>query len=171
MAFPGELLHNVEIRKMAMADVPVVAALDRADGPDPWTENIFRRELQLPISRTLLAVDRREQGDQIAGFITYWMAADEVQLHKIVVSLPVRRCGVARCLFQSMMDQALARNLLRATLEVRRTNEAAVKLYKTFGYQVVAVRKGYYDETGEDALIMSAELRPAAKPFYKQVSD
>ena len=162
MAYPGKLLYKVEIRKMVMADVPVVTALDHAEDPDPWTENIFRRELQLPMSHTLLAIDRREQGDQIVGFITFWMAADEVQLHKIVVSRPVRRCGVARCLFQAMTDQALARNLSRATLEVRRTNEAAEKLYKTFGYQVVAVRKGYYDETGGDALIMSAELRPAA---------
>jgi ribosomal-protein-alanine N-acetyltransferase len=112
-----------------------------------------------------LAVGKREQGDQIAGFITFWMAADEVQLHKIVVSRPVRRRGIARRLFQAMTDQALARSLSRATLEVRRTNEAAVKLYKTFGYQVVAVRKGYYNETGGDALIMSAELRPAAKTF------
>lgn len=165
MASPGELLHNVEIRKMVMADVPVVTALDRAEDPDPWTENIFRRELQLPMSHTLLAFGKREQGDRIAGFITFWMAADEVQLHKIVVSRPVRRRGVARKLFQAMTDQALARNLSRATLEVRRTNEAAVKLYETFGYRVTAVRKGYYDETGEDALIMSAELRPAAKPF------
>ena len=147
---------------MVMADVPVVTALDRAEDPDPWTENIFWRELQLPMSHTLLAVGRREQGDQIDGFINFWIAADEVQLHKIVVSRPVQRRGVARRLFQAMTDQALARNLSRATLEVRRTNEAAVKLYKTFGYQVVAVRKGYYDETGEDALIMSAELRPAA---------
>ncbi len=153
---------------MVRADVPFVTALDRAEDPDPWTENIFRRELQLPMSQTLLAIGRREQddqgdqGDQIAGFINFWMAADEVQLHKIVVSRPVQRRGVARRLFQAMTDQALARNLSRATLEVRRTNEAAVKLYKTFGYQVVAVRKGYYDETGEDALIMAAELRSAA---------
>ncbi|MFH1081191.1 MAG: ribosomal protein S18-alanine N-acetyltransferase [Pseudomonadota bacterium] len=162
MASPSERLHNVEIRKMVMADVPVVTALDYAEDPDPWTENIFRRELQLPISHTLLAVGKHEYGDRIDGFITFWMAADELQLHKIIVNRPVQRRGIARRLFQAMTDQALAQNLSRATLEVRRTNEAAVKLYKTFGYQVVAVRKGYYDETGGDALIMSAELRPVA---------
>lgn len=162
MASRGDLLHPIKIRKMIMADVPVVTALDYADDPDPWTENIFRRELQLPMSHTFLAVGKREQGEQIAGFITFWIAADEVQLHKIVVSRPVWRCGVARRLFQTMTDQALARKLSRATLEVRCTNEAAIGLYKTFGYQVMAVRKGYYDESGEDALIMSAELQPDA---------
>jgi ribosomal-protein-alanine N-acetyltransferase len=167
MVSPGELLHNIEIRKMVEADVPVVTALDRAEDPEPWTENIFRRELQLPLSHTLLAVDKREQRNRVAGFVTYWMPADEVQLHKIVVSRPLQRCGVARRLLQEMMEQALAQNLTRATLEVRRNNMAALALYKTFGYRVVAVRKGYYDETGGDALVMSAELRPAAdiKPW------
>lgn len=162
MASPDELVLNVEIRKMLMADVPAVTALVHAEDPDPWTENIFRRELQLPMSHTLLAVGNCGQGHRIDGFITFWMAADEVQLHKIVVSRRARRCGIARRLFQAMTDQALAQNLSRAILEVRSTNEAAVNLYKAFGYQVVAVRKGYYGETGEDALIMSARLRPAA---------
>jgi ribosomal-protein-alanine N-acetyltransferase len=161
MVSQGEPLHNIEIRKMVVADVPIVTALDRAEDPEPWTENIFRRELQLTMSHTLLAVDRSEQGERVAGFITYWIAADEVQLHKIVVSRPLQRCGVARRLFQAMTDQASARNLSRVTLEVRRTNEAALALYKAFGYRVMAVRKAYYDEAGEDALIMSAELRPA----------
>jgi ribosomal-protein-alanine N-acetyltransferase len=162
MVSQGEPLHNIEIRKMIVADVPVVTALDRAEDPEPWTEDIFRRELQLPLSYTLLAVDTREQVERVAGFITYWMAADEVQLHKIVVSRPLQRCGVARRLLREMTEQALAQNLTRVTLEVRRSNEAALALYKKFGYLVVAVRKGYYDEVGEDALIMSAELRPGA---------
>jgi ribosomal-protein-alanine N-acetyltransferase len=162
MAFPGEPLRDIEIREITMDDVPAVTAIDRAAGPNPWTEDIFRRELQISISHTLVAIGRQEQGDQIAGFITFWMVADEVQLHKIVVRRQHQRQGIARKLFQAMTDQALACGLSRATLEVRRTNEAAIKLYETFGYRVTAVRKGYYGGAGEDALMMSAELRPAA---------
>jgi len=159
MASPGELLLDIEIREMVIADVPVVTALDHAGNPDPWTERIFQRELRLPMSHTLLAVGEREQGRQIAGFITFWIVADEVQLHKIVVGQQYRRRGVGRRLLQAMTEQALACGLSHATLEVRRANEAAVSLYKTFGYRVTAVRTGYYDEIGEDALMMSAELR------------
>ena len=71
MDFPGEPLHDIEIREMTLDDVPAVTVLDRAAGPNPWTEDIFRRELQISISRTLVAVGRQEQGDQIAGFITF----------------------------------------------------------------------------------------------------
>jgi ribosomal-protein-alanine N-acetyltransferase len=162
MAFPDEPLHDIEIREMTMGDVPAVAAIDGEADPNPWTEDIFRQELQISISHTLVAIGRQEQGDQIAGFITFWMVADEVQLHKIAVGRQCQRQGIARKLFQTMTDQALACGLSRATLEVRRTNEAAIKLYETFGYQVTAVRKGYYGGVGEDALMMSAELRPAA---------
>lgn len=162
MAFPDEPLHDIEIREMTVDDVYAVTAIDCAAVPDSWTEDIFRRELQLSISHTLVAVGRQEQGVQIAGFITFWMVADEVQLHKIAVGRQHRRQGLAGKLFQAMTDQALACGLSRATLEVRRTNEAAIKLYETFGYRVTAVRKGYYGGAGEDALVMSAELRPAA---------
>ncbi|MBA4397698.1 MAG: ribosomal-protein-alanine N-acetyltransferase [Syntrophus sp. (in: bacteria)] len=161
MASSGELLHGVEIREMVMADVPFVAALDRAGDPDPWTENIFQHELRLPLSHTLLAVGKREEGNQVAGFITFWMVADEVQLHKIVVGRQYRRCGVGRRLLQAMTERASACGLSHATLDVRRANEAAISLYETFGYRVTTVREGYYDEAGEDALMMSAELRPA----------
>jgi ribosomal-protein-alanine N-acetyltransferase len=161
MAFPNELLHGIEIREMTLDDVPVLAAIEGAADPNPWTEDIFRRELQISISHTLVAIGKQEQGDQIAGFVTFWMVADELQLHKIAVRRQDQRQGIARKLFQAMTNQALACGLSRATLEVRRTNEAAIKLYETFGYRVTAVRKGYYGGVGEDAMMMSAELRPA----------
>lgn len=162
MALPDKRLHDIEIRRMTMDDVPAVTAIDCAADLSPWTENLFRRELQIAVAQTLLAINKQAQGDQIAGFISFWMVADEVQLHKIVVRRQDRRRGIAGKLFQAMTDLALARGLSRATLEVRRGNEAAIKFYETFGCRVTAVRKGYYDEAGEDALMMSAELRPAA---------
>jgi ribosomal-protein-alanine N-acetyltransferase len=159
MAFPDERFHDIEIRRMTLEDVAAVAAIDRSEDPDPWTENIFRGELKLSVAQTLLAIDRRDQVDSIAGFITFWIVADELQLHKIVVSQPYRRRGIAGKLFQAMTDQALDLGLSRATLEVRRSNEAAIRFYEASGYRVTAVRKGYYDDAGEDALMMSAELK------------
>jgi ribosomal-protein-alanine N-acetyltransferase len=161
MVSPGEPLHDIEIRKMVMEDVSAVTAIDFAEDKDPWTENLFRQELQIPISHTLVASSKSDRGSQIAGFITFWMVADEVQLHKISVSRQVQRQGIGRRLFQAMTEQAVVRGLSMATLEVRSTNQAAIKLYEAFGFQVTAVRKGYYGGTGEDALMMSAELRLA----------
>jgi ribosomal-protein-alanine N-acetyltransferase len=160
MAFPDERLDEIGIRRMTLDDVPEVTAIDRLEDRDPWTESIFRRELELPMAQTMVAIDGQGQGVPIAGFIAFWIVADEVQLHKIVVSRPYRRRGIAAKLFQAMMESALARGLSRTTLEVRRDNEAAIKLYEMLGYRVIAVRSGYYGRAGEDALIMSAELQP-----------
>ena len=143
-----------------MEDLPDVTAIDCAEDRDPWTEHLFRRELQLPISHTLVASSKSDGGGRIVGFITFWMVADEVQLHKISVSRQIQRQGLGRRLFQAMKEQAAARGLSMATLEVRSTNQAAIKLYEAFGFQVTAVRKGYYGGTEEDALMMSAEIRP-----------
>lgn len=146
---------------MVMEDVSAVAAIDGAEDRDPWTENFFRQELQIPFSHTLVAGSKSDTGGRIAGFITFWMVADELQLHKISVSRQVQRQGIGRKLFQAMTELAVAHGLSVATLDVRATNQPAIKLYEAFGFQVTAVRKGYYGGTGEDALVMSAELRPA----------
>jgi [ribosomal protein S18]-alanine N-acetyltransferase len=160
MVSQGELLHDIEIRKMIMEDVIAVTAIDRAEDRDPWTENLFRQELQIPISHALVAVIKSGKGGRIAGFITFWLVADEVQLHKIGVSRQVQRQGVGRRLLQAMTEQAVTHGVSKAILEVHSTNRAAIKLYETFGFQVTAVRKGYYGGTGEDALLMAAELGP-----------
>ena len=160
MASRNKRPYEIEIRAMVMEDVPDVTEIDRAADTDPWTESIFRRELQLSLSHSLVAIHRQESGVQIVGFITCWMVADELQLHKIAVVRQVQRCGIGKRLLQAMTALALAHGLSKATLEVRCTNDPAIGLYETFGYRVSAFRKGYYDATGEDALIMSADLRP-----------
>jgi len=160
MASQNKCPRDIKIRKMIMEDIPAVIEIDRVTDADPWTESIFRRELQLPVSHTLVATHQQGSEVRIAGFITFWIVADELQLHKIAVIRQVQRCGIGKRLFQAMTALALAHGVFRATLEVRCTNDAAISLYETFGYQVSAVRKGYYGATGEDALMMSVNLRP-----------
>lgn len=162
MALSDEPPSDIEIRRMTLEDIVAVTMIDHAADLSPWSENIFRCELQIPFAQTWVAIEKQEHGDEIAGFIAFWMVADEVQLHKIVVSERSRRRGIAVKLFQSMKEQALAHGFSRTTLEVRRSNEAAIKLYEILGYRVTAVRRGYYGEAGEDAIMMAAELCPDA---------
>jgi ribosomal-protein-alanine N-acetyltransferase len=149
---------DVVIRPMTPTDLPALVLLDNQEDQDPWTQEIFMRESDLPISRTLVAAEGSGQGEHLVGFVTFWMAADELQLHKIVVRMSVRRRGIGRRLLQAMMSQALASGLRRAVLEVRCTNQAALHLYEQFGYRIEAVRKDYYGKDEQDALIMCAAL-------------
>lgn len=143
---------------MTAHDIGAVAGMDHDTSPAPWPEKVFDKELQLPLSQTLVALAGEQGEGRIEGFITFWVVADEVQLHKIAVRLEVRGKGIGAELLQAMLTQASDHGCTTAVLEVRRSNETAIRLYKKFGFCMTAVRPGYYDPGREDALLMSANI-------------
>ena len=141
---------------MAEADIGEVLAIEQAVFPSPWTENMFRRELRLPISHILTA---KAEEDEIVGYVTFWIVADEVHLHGIAVRADWQRRGVASALLGEMIGRSQAAGALTASLEVRPSNETARRLYSKFGFRFCGIRPSYYNDSGEDALILRAELR------------
>ena len=155
---PGDAAQTPLIRNMEIADLAAVLLMEKAFFADAWTENIFRQELDLPQARNLIA---RYDDREIAGYLNCWLVADEVQLHKIAVRQDRQRQGIASALLAAMLEGARQAGALHATLEVRISNEPAVRLYERFGFTVRSRRPLYYDDTHEDALIMGAELGKA----------
>lgn len=145
------------ISNMTTADLTAVLVIESALFSVPWTENLFRRELALPQARNIVA---RCSGD-LAGYLNCWLVADEIQLHKVAVRQDRQRQGVAAALMEEMLVLELPTDVRYATLEVRISNEPAIKLYERFGFEVRGRRPFYYDDTREDALIMWAELGKA----------
>jgi [ribosomal protein S18]-alanine N-acetyltransferase len=143
------------ISAMAPDDVEEVMAIERAVSPVPWTENMLRRELLLPLARNLTA---RIGDGPIAGYLSCWFIAGEVQVHNIAVRKDRQGKGVASALLRAMIGLARQEGARSATLEVRPSNEQARRLYERFGFEVRGVRPLYYDDTKEDALIMWADL-------------
>ena len=150
---------DIRIRRMAAEDIPEVLAIASDALLTPWTERMFVKELRLSFSRNYVALSGPGATGTAAGFITFWVIADEVQLHGMAVRRDLRRRGVASRLFLTMIREALDQGAGTGTLEVRQANEPARKLYEKFGWRVTARRPSYYHDTGEDALIMSAELK------------
>ncbi|MBN1664702.1 MAG: ribosomal protein S18-alanine N-acetyltransferase [Deltaproteobacteria bacterium] len=158
--FPrDDRLPTVRIEEMEPEDLEDILAIECASFPTPWSQNIFLKELHHPLSRNLSAKIKGSCGDEIAGYMIYWLVADEVHLQHIAVRDDLRRSGIASLLCRRMMESAYKEGALHATLEVRRSNAAAVKLYEKFSFLVKGVRPGYYDDTHEDALIMWAEIQ------------
>jgi len=145
------------ISNMTTADLTAVLAIESALFSVPWTENIFRQELALPQARNIVA--RCVSGD-IVGYLNFWLVADELQLHKVAVRQDRQQQGVAAALMEEMLAMELQTGARVASLEVRASNEPAIRLYKRFGFTVQGIRPRYYDDdnTQEDALIMWAEL-------------
>jgi ribosomal-protein-alanine N-acetyltransferase len=157
---PGEIRREgLVMRRMVLADVAPVMELENRAFRHPWSEALFRRELQHDWSTILLAFDRAEgRGDLLLGFVIVWVVHDELHILNVAVDPPHRRRGVARALLEEVLDRARQLRSRLATLEVRRSNEAAQQLYLSLGFRAVGVRPNYYADEGEDAIVMNLDL-------------
>jgi len=139
----------LEIRSLAYSDLPTVAAIERRAFPTPWSIAMFVLELSKPTGVCLAAV----RGGTLTGY-TICSRYDTVwHVMNIAVDPLVRRQGVASALLAELYERAGGLGA-QFTLEVRRSNQAAIDLYQRDGFRVAGLRRRYYQDNGEDALIM-----------------
>jgi ribosomal-protein-alanine N-acetyltransferase len=145
---------DIETRDMMADDLEDVLLIERASFPTPWSRNIFLGEMEHPFCHDLVALVERK----IVGYICFAIVFDEIHLRNLAVHQDWKRRGVASELLSRMITLSSAEKARYGTLEVRKSNSAALELYKRFGFVVEGVRPSYYSETGEDALIMWADF-------------
>ena len=136
-------------------DIEEILALEAATFTNPWPREMLARALaSSPATR--LYVLRNAHG-RVVGFCLCWVVLDELHVNTIAVAPELRRQGLARRLMSHVLADAAAAGARRATLEVRRSNRAAIALYEQLGFAVCAVRPRYYTHPEEDALILWRE--------------
>ena len=136
---------------MAAQDIADVLAMQSGA-----TEAQLKEELVRPWARLRVAHD---PGGAVLGFALIWHVTDELHLLDVVVHPTVRRRGIGRALMDDLLAYARASAALHVYLEVRRSNEAALRLYRAAGFSALGVRKKYYPD-GEDAIEMVLALDP-----------
>lgn len=145
----------IMVRPMTAEDITAVVEIEKESFATPWTPHAFRLEL-----RNRLAVYRVvEVAGRVAAYGGMWLILDEGHVTNIAVHPDFRGRHLGRKIMEVLMDQARQRGLLRMTLEVRKQNHVAITLYKDLGFLLAGIRPGYYQDTGEDALIMWIELK------------
>jgi [ribosomal protein S18]-alanine N-acetyltransferase len=143
------------IRPMAVADLDEVLAIERVAFKTPWSRAAFRYEItQNRVARCLVMLAERA----LVGYLCLWEIGPELHVTNVAVHPAWRRRGVARALLASELDRAREHGVTAALLEVRPDNVEARTLYERFGFRVIGTRRGYYFDTGEDALVMEARL-------------
>lgn len=147
------------IEAATAADLDAIDEIERHSFPLPWPRSTFEAELARPHARIAVARARR-----VVGFCNYWLVADEVHILAIAVHPDRRRGGLGARLLAHALDDGRAIGSVRATLEVRRGNAPAIALYERAGFRTVHVRPRYYQDNGEDALVMLAELTGSHRP-------
>jgi [ribosomal protein S18]-alanine N-acetyltransferase len=141
----------MSIRRLAYSDLPGVISIERRSFPTPWSLAMFVLELSKPSGICLAAVE----GDQLAGYLVCSRYDTVWHLMNVAVSPDRRRSGIATRLINQLFDQA--EDTAPFTLEVRMSNREAIQMYEGFGFRSAGVRRRYYHDNGEDALIMWLE--------------
>lgn len=141
------------IRPLSFADLPQVIAIERRAFPTPWSPAMFVLELSKSSTIALAAVlPERPRARRLAGYLICSRYADVWHLMNVAVDPPSRRRGVGAALMEALIERAGPEEPF--TLEVRPSNTAAITMYDRFGFRPAGTRPRYYQDTGEDALIM-----------------
>ena len=139
-----------EITTMEAADIPQVAAIEKACFSDPWPESVLAQELENELSLWLVAKD----GDTVLGYVGSQSVLDEADMMNLAVCAQTRRQGIGRALVLALCARLHEKGITSLTLEVRESNESAIRLYESLGFAQVGRRPNYYFHPKEDARIL-----------------
>ena len=143
---------NVELRKLELRDLDAIERIERASYPTPWSRSMFATELAKPSSLSLGAFELED--GKLVGYLILSRYVDAWHVMNVAVEPVHRRRGIARTLLDRLFEVTATDERRGYTLEVRVSNIGAIKLYETLGFKARGVRRGYYTDNREDALIM-----------------
>jgi ribosomal-protein-alanine N-acetyltransferase len=139
----------------AASEIDDVIAIEESSFTNPWTRDMYLAELARPgVSFCYLA---RNEAREVVGFCSFWRVVDELHINNLAVVPRERRAGIASALLHRVLTEGARMGAVRATLEVRKSNEPARLLYERMGFAVAGVRRAYYTKPVEDAIILWRE--------------
>lgn len=157
----------ITVRPMTHQDLIDVVAIERLCFGDRWSVQSFTSELDNPASSYYVAIE----GERIVGYAGFWLILDEAHITTIAVHPTQQRRHLGELLLNHLIAAAFEKEAKWLTLEVRVSNLGAQKLYEKYGFTTLGRRRGYYQDDGEDALVMWTEniWQEAYRERFKQL--
>ncbi|GEN84634.1 putative ribosomal-protein-alanine acetyltransferase [Sporosarcina luteola] len=147
--------QRIEYRKMTMDDIPAVVEIEQEAFATPWTHEVFEHEMTgNDYAHYVVAV----MDDEVIGHCGMWVVLDECHITNVAVRKFMRGHGIGEALMRKAIELCKANDVRLMTLEVRVTNYTAQNLYRKLGFQDGGIRKNYYTDDHEDALVMWVEF-------------
>lgn len=145
-------MPQMSFRPATEEDLPKILEIEKIAQKLPWTETHFREEMAKPFAQFLVLTDD-DTDSVIGGYIVYWAMFDECHILTIATNPEWRGLGLGKKLVRQVINYAVSKDMKRLFLEVRKSNEAAIKLYSSLGFFVDHIKKNFYED-GEDAYFM-----------------
>ena len=153
---------TIELRRLEMRDLDRIEEVERESYPTPWSRSMFAGELAKPSSICLGAFDTEDGA--LVGYLIISRYVDAWHVMNVAVSPAERRRGIAQHLLERLFELTANDRRRGYTLEVRVSNANAIRLYERLGFQARGLRRGYYTDNREDALIMWKDPLPTGEP-------
>jgi ribosomal-protein-alanine N-acetyltransferase len=144
-------LYPIVIEDMTTLDIDAVQVVERASFPVPWPANAFRHELTQNKNAHYIVA---REGDRIVGYAGLWLSLDEAHITTFAVLPDYRRRKIGERMLVALFEKSAKLGAEWMTLEVRASNLAAQKLYEKYGFRPAGIRRRYYSDNNEDAIIM-----------------
>jgi ribosomal-protein-alanine N-acetyltransferase len=151
---------NVDLRRLESGDLDAVEEIERVSYPTPWSRSMFAAELQKPSS---IAIGAYHRSGELVGYAIVSRYVDAWHVMNIAVIPEFRRRGIGKSLLERLFEVTASDPQRGYTLEVRVSNADAIRLYEKLGFEARGIRRGYYTDNREDALIMWREPTPTEK--------
>ena len=151
---------SLEFRRLSLRDLAAIEEIEQRSYATPWSRSMFAGELSKPSSICLGAFDG--ESSKLVGYLIISRNVDAWHVMHPAGAPALRRQGIATALLERLFDQTAGESRRGYTLEVRVSNDAAIKLYERMGFKARGIRRGYYTDNREDALIMWRDPVPEA---------
>jgi ribosomal-protein-alanine N-acetyltransferase len=147
-------LTTIELRRLALVDLRAIEEIERRSYPTPWSRSMFAGELAKPSSICLGAFDADGENGNLCGYLVVSRYVDAWHVMNVAVDPAQRGRGIATMLLERLFELTADDTRRGYTLEVRVSNATAIGLYERLGFEARGIRRGYYTDNREDALIM-----------------
>lgn len=164
-----QLRERLVIDEMRESDIPLIQAIEKEIFLTPWPRNAYQREITQNRSAAYLVIRR---DDEIVAYGGLWKMYDEAHVTTVGVKRDQQGKGYGLVVMAALIDRAYRMGTRWMTLEVRPSNDTAIRLYEKFGFKVIGRRRGYYTDNGEDAIVMwsdSIHSQPFKQRFQEIV--
>ena len=146
---------QIDLKPMNQGHVAQIAEIEERCFLTPWSHEALMGELDNPLSCYLVALE----GEKVTAYGGFWALPPEGNINNIAVDPSYRGKGISKILMNALVDMARERGVKELFLEVRTSNHVAQSLYRSLGFKMINIRKGYYQDTDEDAIVMALEIK------------